>query len=213
MSQKSGDGLPLVAFRLPPDTEGERSYDEFALAHQLRVRSWVVPAYTMAPKTENFKMLRVVVREDFTRSRCESLITDVKLCMQLLDKMDKDAVKRQQDFINKHHLHSGKATHNHPKYKVRFDTCGYKPSFPSTILCTHPPFPTAHCNFRLNSLRARRDCLLETKSSGWRSSRLQKPIPWPSLAFHRIWRSRLLVKSTVYENSTNDMGITLPSRG
>ncbi|KAK7740241.1 hypothetical protein SLS63_001441 [Diaporthe eres] len=117
MSQKSGDGLPLVAFRLDPDSEGERSYDEFALAHQLRIRSWVVPAYTMAPKTENFKMLRVVVREDFTRSRCEALITDVKLCMQLLEKMDKDAVKRQQEFINKHHLHSGKATHNHPKYK------------------------------------------------------------------------------------------------
>lgn len=110
----------LTCPSLPSDPEGERSYDEFALAHQLRVRSWVVPAYTMAPKTENFKMLRVVVREDFTRSRCESLITDVKLCMQLLEKMDKDAVKRQQDFINKHHLHSGKATHNHPKYKVRF---------------------------------------------------------------------------------------------
>lgn len=121
MSQKSGDGLPLVAFRLPPDSEGERSYDEFALAHQLRVRSWVVPAYTMAPKTENFKMLRVVVREDFTRSRCESLITDIKLCMQLLEKMDTDSVKRQQDYINKHHLHSGKATHNHPKFKVRFE--------------------------------------------------------------------------------------------
>lgn len=122
MSQKSGAGLPLVAFRLPPDTEGERSYDEFALAHQLRVRSWVVPAYTMAPKTENFKMLRVVVREDFSRSRCESLIKDIKLCMQLLEKMDKDSVKRQQEFINKHHLHSGKSTHNHPKYKVRRTT-------------------------------------------------------------------------------------------
>lgn len=35
MSEKSGAGLPLVAFRLPPDVE--RSYDEFALAHQLRV--------------------------------------------------------------------------------------------------------------------------------------------------------------------------------
>lgn len=80
-----------------------------------------MPAYTMAPKTENLKMLRVVVREDFTRSRCESLITDVKLSMQLLEKMDKDAVKRQQDFIHKHHLHSSQATHNHPQYKVRFD--------------------------------------------------------------------------------------------
>lgn len=116
MSKKSGEGLPLVAFRLPPSED--RSYDEFALAHQLRVRGWVVPAYTMAPNTNNLKMLRVVVREDFTRNRCDALIADIKLCRQLLEQMDAESVKRQQEFINKHHLHSGKSTHNHPKYKV-----------------------------------------------------------------------------------------------
>lgn len=116
MSKKAGEGLPLVAFRLPPDED--RVYDEFALAHQLRVRGWVVPAYTMAPNTNNLKMLRVVVREDFTRNRCDALITDIKLCRQLLEQMDAESIKRQQDFINKHHIHSGKSNHNHPKYKV-----------------------------------------------------------------------------------------------
>lgn len=116
MSKKSGEGLPLVAFRLPPNED--RAYDEFALAHQLRVRGWVVPAYTMAPNTNNLKMLRVVVREDFTRNRCDALIADIKLCRQLLEQMDAESIKRQQEFINKHHLHSGKSTHNHPKYKV-----------------------------------------------------------------------------------------------
>lgn len=38
MSKKSGEGLPLVAFRLKPNEE--RVFDEFALAHQLRTRSW-----------------------------------------------------------------------------------------------------------------------------------------------------------------------------
>ena len=45
MSKKSGEGLPLVAFRLPDG----KYYDEFNLAHSLRERGWVVPAYTMAP--------------------------------------------------------------------------------------------------------------------------------------------------------------------
>lgn len=117
MSKKSGEGLPLVAFRLAP--QEDRSYDEFALAHQLRVRGWVVPAYTMAPNTNKLKMLRVVVREDFTRARCDSLITDIKLCQQILEQMDAESVKRQEDFIHKHHLHSGRTSHNHPKYKVR----------------------------------------------------------------------------------------------
>lgn len=115
MSKKSGEGLPLVAFRLKPNED--RVYDEFALAHQLRVRGWVVPAYTMAPNTNGLKMLRVVVREDFTRNRCDGLIKDIKLCLQVLEQMDSDAVKRQQAFIQKHNVHSHKSTHNHPAYE------------------------------------------------------------------------------------------------
>lgn len=117
MSKKSGEGLPLVAFRLPDDESEERSYDEFALARQLRVRGWVVPAYTMAPNTNNLKMLRVVVREDFSRNRCDALITDIKLCMQLLEQMDKESVKRLQKFHAKSHQHAGKPNHNHPDYR------------------------------------------------------------------------------------------------
>jgi glutamate decarboxylase len=117
MSKKSGGGLPLVAFRMAPDDD--RTYDEFALAHNLRSRGWVVPAYTMAPHTHNLKMLRVVVREDFSKSRCDNLITDIRLAQQVLEKMDRESVARQQEFIHKHHTASGKATHNHPMYRVR----------------------------------------------------------------------------------------------
>ncbi|CCC07583.1 unnamed protein product [Sordaria macrospora k-hell] len=116
MSKKSGEGLPLVAFRLKGDPD--RNYDEFALAHQLRVRGWVVPAYTMAPKTDGLKMLRIVVREDFSRNRCDGLINDIRLCQGLLEQMDKDSIKKQQEFIHKNHVTSGKASHNHPKYRV-----------------------------------------------------------------------------------------------
>lgn len=115
MSKKSGEGLPLVAFRLKPNED--RVYDEFALAHQLRVRGWVVPAYTMAPNTNGLKMLRVVVREDFTRNRCDGLIKDIKLCLHVLDQMDADGVKRQEAFIQKHTVESHKSTHNHPAYE------------------------------------------------------------------------------------------------
>lgn len=89
MSKKSGEGLPLVAFRLNADDKHE--FDEFALAHRLRARGWVVPAYTMAPHTGQLKMLRVVVREDFTKNRCDALIMDIKYCMELLEQMDRDS--------------------------------------------------------------------------------------------------------------------------
>ncbi|KAG6028808.1 hypothetical protein E4U41_000577 [Claviceps citrina] len=113
MSKPAGKGLPLVAFRFagPDDPNGraDRHYDEFALAHQLRSRGWVVPAYTMAPNTNKMKILRVVVREDFSRARCDVLIADVKLCLGLLEDMDRETVKRQQEFISTHMTSSGRA--------------------------------------------------------------------------------------------------------
>lgn len=115
MSQRGGAGLPLVAFRINP--KSKKHYDEFALAHQLRQRSWVVPAYTMAPHTKDMKMLRVVVREDFSKSRCDQLLCDIKLSMGVLDLLDKDEIKKHSDFIRLHASHSGKSRHNHPHYK------------------------------------------------------------------------------------------------
>jgi glutamate decarboxylase len=92
MSQGGGRGLPLVAFRLDPDDE--HLFDEFAIAHQLRERGWVVPAYTMAPHSERLKMMRVVVREDFSKARCDSLVMDIKMALQTLGEMDKKTMER-----------------------------------------------------------------------------------------------------------------------
>ncbi|KAK9437490.1 glutamate decarboxylase [Metarhizium brunneum] len=112
MSKRAGEGLPLVAFRFPGPNEGgreERHYDEFTLARQLRSRGWVVPAYTMAPNTNKMKMLRVVVREDFSRSRCDVLIHDIKICLGMLEEMDRETVKRQEEYIKTHLTSSGRA--------------------------------------------------------------------------------------------------------
>jgi glutamate decarboxylase len=95
MSKGGGKGLPLVAFRLDPDQDVY--YDEFAIAHQLRERGWVVPAYTMAPHSEKLKLMRVVVREDFSRSRCDSLVADIKLALKTLGEMDKKTMERYQE--------------------------------------------------------------------------------------------------------------------
>jgi glutamate decarboxylase len=92
LSKTGGEGLPLVAVRLDP--EAGHQYDEFAIAHNLRERGWVVPAYTMAPHAEKMKLMRVVVREDFTRSRCDALIQDFKLALDTLNSMDELKLKQ-----------------------------------------------------------------------------------------------------------------------
>lgn len=107
MSKTRGNGLPLVAFRLDP--AHKHGFDEFALAHQLRERGWVVPAYTMAPHSEKLRMMRVVVREDFSRSRCDALIADLKLAMHELSKMDeKKVLKHYVDHMKAHGSRTGR---------------------------------------------------------------------------------------------------------
>ena len=91
MSKGNGEGLPLVAFRLDP--KHKHQYDEFAVAHNLRERGWVVPAYTMAPHCDSLKLMRVVVREDFSRSRCDQLVADIKLAVSTLNGMDAQRLK------------------------------------------------------------------------------------------------------------------------
>lgn len=133
MSQRSGAGLPLVAFRFPtPQEGGDRHYDEFALAHHLRSRGWVVPAYTMAPNA-NVKMLRVVVREDFTRARCDSLINDIKLCRSLLEETDRENNKEREEYIKTHLTSLGKSKHVNPVFAVSLPFPVYGPSTGVTV--------------------------------------------------------------------------------
>ncbi len=123
MSEKSGDGLPLVAFRFAEGAEkganADRAYDEFALAAHLRARGWIVPAYTMAPKTEGLKMLRVVCREDFSRSRADDLISDVKLCLGMLETSDKQSLERAKKYIKEHVSSHGKKNHDHTAHEYK----------------------------------------------------------------------------------------------
>lgn len=106
MSKGQGEGLPLVAFRLDPKSDIASNHDEFAVAHQLRERGWVVPAYTMAPHSEQLKLMRVVVREDFSRSRCDALITDIALSLKNLRDTDSKVIEQHQQQTKKNRGHT-----------------------------------------------------------------------------------------------------------
>ncbi|KAI9803165.1 MAG: hypothetical protein M1826_004977 [Phylliscum demangeonii] len=114
MSKGDGQGLPLVAFRL--NAEHHHHYDEFAIAHHLRERGWIVPAYTMAPHAEKLKLMRVVVREDFSLSRCDQLVSDIKATVDQLNSMDKQTMDDHLDRLKQNRT-AHKRPYNVPKYK------------------------------------------------------------------------------------------------
>lgn len=89
ISAGQGMSLPLVAWQLAE----EKAYDEFAIVAHLRQRGWIVPAYTLPPHTDGIKVVRVVVREDFSRSRCDTFIRDLKETIDYLEKAPTEVQK------------------------------------------------------------------------------------------------------------------------
>ena len=75
------NGVPLVAFSLKDNS----CHTEFEVSDLLRRYGWIVPAYTMPPDAEHVTVLRVVVREDFSRTLAERLVADIQKVLHDLD--------------------------------------------------------------------------------------------------------------------------------
>ncbi|KAK2999927.1 hypothetical protein RJ639_024202, partial [Escallonia herrerae] len=74
-------GVPLVAFSLKDNS----CHNEFEVSDMLRRFGWIVPAYTMPPDVQHVTVLRVVVREDFSRTLAERLVCDIEKVLHELD--------------------------------------------------------------------------------------------------------------------------------
>ena len=65
--------LPVVTFRLNDSSR----FTVFDLSNKLRERGWIVPAYTMAPNAQDISVLRIVIREGFSRDMADMLLDDL----------------------------------------------------------------------------------------------------------------------------------------
>ncbi|KAH9603375.1 hypothetical protein KSS87_020984 [Heliosperma pusillum] len=74
-------GVPLVAFSLKDSSK----YSVFDISESLRRFGWIVPAYTMPPNAEHIAVLRVVVREDFSRGLAERLVSNIQKVLREMD--------------------------------------------------------------------------------------------------------------------------------
>ena len=81
--------MPLVAFSLKDSSR----FSVFDISENLRRFGWIVPAYTMPADAEHVAVLRVVIREDFSRSLSERLVNDVLKILRELDARATHAVR------------------------------------------------------------------------------------------------------------------------
>ena len=76
------NGVPVVAFSLKDTSK----HDEFEISHMLRRHGWIVPAYPMPPGAQHIKVLRVVIRAEFSRTLAERLVFDITNVLHELEK-------------------------------------------------------------------------------------------------------------------------------
>jgi glutamate decarboxylase len=75
-----GSTFPIVALRA---SDPERT-DLTLLSHLLREHGWIVPAYTLPPNAEHITVLRMVVKENFSRDMVDMLAHDLRVAMHAL---------------------------------------------------------------------------------------------------------------------------------
>jgi len=86
-----GSAFPIVAVTTSagsaanPGASGDAAdIDLVTLSHRLRERGWIVPAYTLPPNAEHITVLRMVVKENFSRDMVDMLAHDVRTCIHTL---------------------------------------------------------------------------------------------------------------------------------
>ena len=86
-----GDTIPVFAFAL----KGPGHYSVFDLSDKLREYGWQVPAYTMPPKVEDLAVLRVVVREGFSRDLADMFLADLGKAVEHFESQTGHKAKEQ----------------------------------------------------------------------------------------------------------------------
>jgi glutamate decarboxylase len=73
-----GSAFPIVAVR----ASDPRQTNLVTISHLLRERGWIVPAYTLPPNAEHITVLRMVIKENFSRDMVDMLAHDIGAAMR-----------------------------------------------------------------------------------------------------------------------------------
>ncbi|MHB8242909.1 MAG: glutamate decarboxylase [Solirubrobacteraceae bacterium] len=74
-----GSAFPIVALRA-----SETGPDLTHLSSLLRQRGWIVPAYTLPPNAQHITVLRMVIKENFSRDMVDMLAHDINVGIKTL---------------------------------------------------------------------------------------------------------------------------------
>jgi glutamate decarboxylase len=68
--------------------------DVTVLSQLLRARGWIIPAYTLPPNAEHITVLRMVIKENFSRDMVDLLAHDITSTIHVVEHGPSPRVKR-----------------------------------------------------------------------------------------------------------------------
>ena len=69
------------------------NFSVFHLSEKLREKGWIVPAYTLPANAEDIAVLRMVVKESFSKDMVEMLLSDIMESIEKLKQSDEERKK------------------------------------------------------------------------------------------------------------------------
>ena len=72
--------LPILALRV----KDKKEYNVYQMSDRLRERGWIVPAYSLPQNAEEIEVLRIVVKENFSRDMADMLVEDMHRYAKIL---------------------------------------------------------------------------------------------------------------------------------
>lgn len=87
--------FPLVTVKLK-----DCDFSVFQLSEKLRQKGWIVPAYTLPANADDIAVLRMVVKESFSKDMVEMLFSDILESIKILQKSEEDRIKEIEEKDN-----------------------------------------------------------------------------------------------------------------
>jgi glutamate decarboxylase len=81
--------FPIVTVQLQ-----NSEFTVFHLSEKLRQKGWIVPAYTLPANAEDIAVLRMVVKESFSKDMVEMLFNDIMESIEKLEQSEEDRVRK-----------------------------------------------------------------------------------------------------------------------
>ena len=79
---------PLFIWYMKPEYAKDAKWTLYDLQDKLSQHGWMVPAYTLPSKLEDYVVMRIVVRQGFSRDMADMLLGDIKNAITELEKLE-----------------------------------------------------------------------------------------------------------------------------